>query len=102
MLVRERRLIVLSRHQLLTADPKTGEDALRNAGSIGASVTVQIIRKSPDRMAKFGDRCAVVATVGIDIRWSQTATITEGDLIRVGAEMFEIIGELIDEAFKLV
>ena len=65
----------------LFADPNIGEDALWKAGGVGAGVAVRIIRKSPDRMAEFGDSRAVLPTVGIDIRRSQSATITEGDLI---------------------
>jgi hypothetical protein len=40
---------------MLFADSNIGEDALWKAGGIGAGVAVRIIRKSPDRMAEFGD-----------------------------------------------
>jgi hypothetical protein len=86
----------------LFADPNIGEDALWKAGGIGAGVAVRIIRKSPDRMAEFGDSRAVLPTVGIDIRRSQPATITEGDLIVIGAETFKIIGEPMGDALGLV
>ncbi|WP_253713757.1 hypothetical protein [Bradyrhizobium sp. WD16] len=68
-------------------------------GSVGAGVAV---RKSTDRMAKFGDSRAVLPTVGIDIRRSQAATITEGDLILIGAETLKIIGEPMGDALGLV
>lgn len=87
---------------MLFADPNIGEDALWKAGGIGAGVAVRIIRKSPDRMAEFGDSRAVLPTVGIDIRRSQSATITEGDLIMIGAETFKIIGEPMGDALGLV
>lgn len=86
----------------LFADPNIGEDALWKAGGVGAGVVVRIIRKSPDRMAEFGDSRAVLPTVGIDIRHSQAATITEGDLIVIGAETFKIIGEPMGDALGLV
>jgi hypothetical protein len=86
----------------LFADPNIGEDALWKAGGIGAGVVVRIIRKSPDRMAEFGDSRAVLPTVGIDIRRSQAATITEGDLILIGAETYRIIGEPMGDALGLV
>lgn len=86
----------------LFADPNIGEDALWKAGGVGAGVAVRIIRKSPDRMAEFGDSRAVLPTVGIDIRRSQAATITEGDLIVVGPETFKIIGEPMGDALGLV
>ncbi len=86
----------------LFADPNIGEDALWKAGGVGAGVAVRIIRKSPDRVAEFGDSRAVLPTVGIDIRRSQSATITEGDLIVIGAEAFKIIGEPMGDALGLV
>jgi hypothetical protein len=84
------------------ADPNIGEDALWKAGGIGTGVAVRIIRKSPDRMSEFGDSRAVLPTVGIDIRRSQAATITEGDLIMIGAETYRIIGEPMGDALGLV
>lgn len=86
----------------LFADPNLGEDALWKAGGVGAGVAVRIIRKSPDRMAEFGDSRAVLPTIGIDIRRSQSATITEGDLILIGAETYRIIGEPMGDALGLV
>ena len=86
----------------LFADPNIGEDALWKEDGVGAGLAVRIIRKSPDRMAEFGDSRAVLQTVGIDIRRSQSATITEGDLIMIGAETFKIIGEPMGDALGLV
>lgn len=86
----------------LFADPNIGDDALWKAGGVGTGVAVRIIRKSPDRMAEFGDGRAVLPTVGIDIRRSQAVTITEGDLIVIGAETFRIIGEPMGDALGLV
>jgi hypothetical protein len=86
----------------LFADPNIGEDALWKAGGLGAGVSVRIIRKSPDRMAEFGESRAVLSTVGIDIRRSQAATISEGDLIVTSAETFKIIGEPIGDSLGLV
>jgi hypothetical protein len=86
----------------LFADPNIGEDALWKAGGIGAGIAVRIIRKSPDRMAEFGESRAVLPTVGIDIRRSQAATITEGDLIVIDTEVFKIIGEPMGDALGLV
>ncbi len=87
---------------VLFADPNIGEDALWKAGGVGVGVAVRIIRKSPDRMAEFGKSRAVLPTVGIDIRRSQAATITEGDLIGIGAESYRIIGEPMGDALGLV
>ena len=84
------------------ADPNIGGDALWKAGGVGAGVAVRIIRKSPDRMAEFGDGRAVLPTIGIDIRRSQAATITEGDLILIGAETYRIIGEPTGDSLGLV
>ena len=86
----------------LFADPNIGEDALWKAGGVGPGVAVRIIRKSPDRMAEFGQSRAVLATVCIDIRRSQAATITEGDLIMIGAETYRIIGEPLGDGLGLV
>lgn len=84
----------------LFADPNIGEDALWKAGGVGAGVAVRIIRKSPDRMAEFGESRAVLPTVCIDIRRSQAATITEGDLILIGSETYRIIGEPMGDALR--
>lgn len=86
----------------LFADPNIGEDALWKAGGVGAGIAVRIIRKSPDRMAEFGESRAILPTVGIDIRRSQAATINEGDLIQIGAETYRIIGEPMGDALGLV
>ena len=86
----------------LFADPNIGEDALWKAAGVGAGVAVRIIRKSPDRIAEFGESRAMLPTVGLDIRRSQSATITEGDLIVIGAETFRIIGEPMGDALGLV
>lgn len=53
-------------------------------------------------MAEFGESRAVLPTVGIDIRRWQATTITEGDLIVIGAETFKIIGEPMGDALGLV
>lgn len=86
----------------LFADPNIGEDALWKAGGVGAGIAVRIIRKSPDRMAEFGESRALLPSVGIDIRRSQAATITEGDLVVIGAETYRIIGEPMGDALGLV
>ncbi len=44
----------------------------------------------------------LLPTVGIDIRRSQAATITEGDMIVIGAETFNFIGEPIGDTIGLV
>ena len=93
---------------VLFADPNIGEDALWKEGGVGQGlperndVAVRIIHKSPDRMAEVGESRAVLPTVGIDIRRSQAATITEGDLIEIGAETYRIIGEPMGDALGLV
>ncbi|WP_376803344.1 head-tail joining protein [Candidatus Raskinella chloraquaticus] len=78
----------------------------RRAASANVSdkncVAVRIIRKSPDRLAEFGESRAALPTVGIDIRRSLSATITEGDLIVIGAETYRIIGEPLGDALGLV
>ncbi len=86
----------------LFADPNIGEDALWKPGGVGDGVPVRIIRKSPDRMVEFGQSRAVLPAVDIDIRRSQAATITEGDLIVIRAETFRIIGEPMGDALGLV
>jgi hypothetical protein len=85
----------------LFADPNIGEDALWKAGGVGVGFAVRIIRKSPDRMAEFGDSRAVLPTVGIDIRRSKSAIITEGDLILIGAETYRISAEPMGDSLGL-
>lgn len=85
----------------LFADPNLVEDALWKAGSVGAGVAVRI-RKSPDRMAEFGESRTVLLTIGIDIRRLHAAIITDGDLIVIGAEAYRIICEPTGDALGLV
>ena len=87
---------------LLSADPNIGGDAPWKVSGVGLVVAVRIIRKLPDRMAEFGDSHAVLPIFGIDIRRSRAATVTEGDLILIGAETYWIIGEPMGNAFGLV
>ena len=92
----------------LFADPNIGEDALWKAGGVGQGlperngVAVRIIRKSPDRMAEFGESRAVLPSIGLDIRRSQATTITDGDLIVIGAETLKTICEPMGDALGLV
>jgi hypothetical protein len=86
----------------LFADPNIGEDALWKAGGGGPGVAVRIIRKSPDRLAEFGESRAVLPTLAFDIRRSQAASIADGDLIVIDAETFKIIGEPMGDALGLV
>lgn len=86
----------------LFADPNIGEDALWKANGIDPGAAVRIIRKSPDRLAEFGESRAVLPTLALDIRHSQAATIADGDLIVIGAETFKIIGEPIADTLGLV
>jgi hypothetical protein len=44
-------------------------------------------------MAVFGEGCAALPTVSIDIWRSQAATLTVGYLILIGAEPFKIISK---------
>ena len=53
-------------------------------------------------MAEFGESRAVLPIIGIDIRRSQAATITEGDLILIGTETYRIIGKPMGDALGLV
>jgi hypothetical protein len=86
----------------LFADPNIGEDALWKAGGVGAGVAVRIIRKSPEGLSESADSRAVLPTVSIDIRRSQAATITEGDLILIDADTYRIISESMGDALGLV
>jgi hypothetical protein len=86
----------------LFADPNIGEDALWKSGGVGPGVAVRVIRKSPDRVAEFGESRALLPTVGLDVRRSEAMTISEGDLIVIGAETLKIIGEPIGDALGLV
>jgi hypothetical protein len=53
-------------------------------------------------MAVFGEGCAALPTVGIDIRHSQAAPLTESDLILIGADPLKIIFEPMGEVVRLV
>lgn len=84
------------------ADPNIGEDALWLPGGVGPGVAIRVIRKAPDRVVEFGDSRVVAGTVQLDARHSEAAVIAEGDRIAVGTETFEIVGEPIADALRLV
>ena len=86
----------------LFSDLNIGEDALWKAGGVGPGVAVRVIRKSPDRVVEFGESRAVLPALGLDIRRSEAVTISEGDLIVIGAETLKIIGQPMGDSLGLV
>lgn len=87
---------------ILFADPNLGEHALWQAGGVGPGVPVRLIRRRPDAVVEFGASRALMATVLIDLRWTEAAAINEGDLVVIGTETFKIIGSPASDPLGLV
>jgi hypothetical protein len=86
----------------LFADPNIAEDAIWKPGGTEPGIPVRIIRKTPDRLAEFGDSRAVLATILIDVRVAEVASPASGDVVAIGPDLFEIIGTPTRDAFVLV
>lgn len=86
----------------LFADPNLGETGLWQAGGVGPGVPVRVIRRRPDAVVEFGASRALLATVLIDLRRTEAATIDEGDLVVIGADTFKVIGTPSSDAVGLV
>ena len=75
------------------ADPNMAVDALWFAGGTGSSVSVRVIRKSPDEITPFGAIRILSDTTVLEARVADMPTPAPGDLIRIGLEEFLVQGE---------
>jgi len=87
---------------VLFADKNLGEHALWKAGGTGPGVPLRVIRRRPDAVVEFGASRALMASVLIDLRRTEAATIDEGDLVVIGTETFKIIGSPASDPMGLV
>lgn len=83
------------------ADPNLGEDALWKAGGVGAGVPVRVVRRSPDRVERFGDSRALLDSLAVDLRRSDAPTLAEGDVVEIGGTAFRVIAEPVADALGL-
>ena len=60
--------------------------ALWLAGGTGPGIAVRVIRKSPDKITRFGAGRIPSETTLLEARIADMATPAPGDLIRVGAK----------------
>lgn len=83
------------------ADPNMGEDALWKAGGVGVGVPVRVVRRSPDRIERFGDSRALLGSLAVDVRHSDAPTLAEGDVVEIGGTTFRVIAEPAADALGL-
>lgn len=86
----------------LFGNANLGVDGLWRAGGIGAGVAVRIIRRSPDRVAPFGDGRFVTDTHLLDVRTSEVAVLAIGDTFQIGSEIYTVQSEPLRDGERLV
>jgi hypothetical protein len=83
-------------------DPNMAADALWKAGGTGAGVSVRIIRKSPDDLTDFGAARLRSETTRVDVRVAEMASPAKGDTIQIGADLFAVQGDPMQDLERLV
>ena len=79
--------------EALFADPNLAEGATWFPGGAVSGVPIRIVRRSPDRVERFGDSRALLGSLAIDVRRSDAPTLAEADTIEIGGMTFRVIAE---------
>lgn len=72
------------------------------SGSTSEERPIRVIRRAPDRMTDFGAARLLSDTTTVDVRVSELADPSLGDLIILGTESFVIQGEPVRDSERLV
>ena len=87
--------------EVIFGDPHLALDALWRAGGAGEGVEVRVIRRSPDRLANFGDGRFVTDTVFIDVRVSEVPALGRGDTFEIGGQIYEVRSDPVRDSDRL-
>lgn len=83
------------------ADPHLAEDALWRAGGTGPAIAVRIVRRSPDRIERFGDSRALLGSLAVDVRQSEAPSLTEGDTVEIAGTNFRVAADPVSDGLGL-
>lgn len=83
-------------------DPNMGVDAVYRAGGAGPAVPLRVMRRSPDRMANFGDGRFVTDSLLLDFRVADVPSPAVGDTFEVAGEIFELRADPVRDSERLV
>lgn len=86
----------------LFADPNIARGAIWRADGVGPDITVRVVTRRPDQVVGFGDSRAILPSVLIDVRQSDVANPVAGDVVSIGADVFEIIAPPTIDSLQLV
>lgn len=88
--------------RLLFLDPHLSLAAIYRAGAAPPDVPVRIIRRAPDRIASFGEGRLITDSVLIDVPVASVPTLMRGDTFDVGAARYEVRGDPVRDADRLI
>lgn len=83
-------------------DPNMAADAVYRAQGLPPDVPCRVIRKSPDDLTEFGNARLRSATTQVDVRASEIAAPAKGDRLTIGAEVFTVQGDPLQDRERLV
>ncbi|MGB3391298.1 MAG: hypothetical protein WBA88_25330 [Pseudaminobacter sp.] len=84
------------------ADPNIARGAIWRPGGTGSGMAVRVATRQPDQVVGFGDSRAILSSVLIDVRQSDVASPVAGDVVMIGADVFEIIAPPTIDSLQLV
>ena len=84
------------------ADPNLAEDAIWRAGGTGPAIPVRIVRRSPDRVERFGDSRALLGSLAVDVLRSEAPMLAEADTIEIDGTTFRAVAEPVSDGIGLL
>lgn len=84
------------------ADPNVAADAVWESPKWSGSPQVRVIRKSPDVLQGFGAAQFHAQSNMFDVRRSDVAEPTKGDVLAIGTERFVVQSEPVLDRLQLV
>ena len=85
----------------LFRDRNLASDAVYRAGGVGDGVTVRVIRRSPDRIASFGEGRYVTASRLLDVRIAEAPQLARGDTFEIAGAVFEVMSDPVRDSQQL-
>lgn len=83
-------------------DPHLAERATWRAGGTGPAITVRIVRRSPDRVERFGDSRALLGSLTVDVLRSEAPTLAEADTVEIDGTTFHAVAEPVGDGIGLL
>lgn len=84
------------------ADPNMAADAVYRVQGLPPDVPCRVIRKAPDDLTDFGAARIRSETTQVDVRVSEVPTPAKGDRLTIGAEVFVVQGDPLQDRERLV